>query len=62
MELVGALLLVFLICRFNSIDDVNLTSRLFSKLRIWVPPQDDDVERIKVCTCSNVCMPSYVRA
>jgi hypothetical protein len=49
MELVGALLLVFLICRFNSIEDVNFTSRLFTKLRIWVPPQDEDVERIKVC-------------
>lgn len=48
MELIGALLFVFIIVRFNSIDDLNLTSRLFSQLRIWIPPQDADVDRIKV--------------
>lgn len=48
MELIGALLFVFLIVRFNSIDDFTLASRLFSGLRIWMPPQDADVERIKV--------------
>lgn len=48
MELIGALLFVFLICRFNSIDDFNLASWLFKGLRLWVPPEEADVDRIKV--------------
>ncbi|KAM3572424.1 hypothetical protein VYU27_005553 [Nannochloropsis oceanica] len=46
MELIGSVLMTYTLARFNSIEDFNLAHRLLNKLRFWVPPSEEDVQRI----------------
>lgn len=46
MELIGSVLMTYTLARFNSIEDFNLAHRFLNKLRFWVPPSEEDVQRI----------------
>ncbi len=47
MEVVGSFLMTFLLVKFNNISEFNLAHRLLNGLRLWVPPSEEDVNRLK---------------
>src|SRR6056297_767070 len=46
MELIGSVLMIYLVVKFNSIDDFNLAHRVFNRLRFWIPPSEEDIKRV----------------
>lgn len=38
--------MIYLVVKFNSIDDFNLAHRVFNRLRFWIPPSEEDIKRV----------------